>query len=73
MDAGFRVELFAGGDPPVSQEMRALQQLVGTGHAWSYGAQVPATRPASDYTARIVPSRAGVAVPLEATYIVWQH
>ena len=56
-----RVELFAGGDPPVTQEMRPLQQLVGTGHAWSYGAQVSAARPLSDYTARIVPSHAGVA------------
>jgi glycogen phosphorylase len=68
-----RVELFAGGDPPVTQEMRPLQQLVGTGHAWSYGAQVSAGRPARDYTARIIPSHAGVAVPLESTYILWQH
>src|SRR5580698_7662394 len=68
-----RVELFAGGNPPVTQEMRPLQQLVGTGHAWSYGAQVSAARPLSDYTARIVPSHAGVAVPLEAMHIVWQH
>jgi starch phosphorylase len=68
-----RVELFAGGDPSVTQEMRPLQQLVGTGHAWSYGAQVSAGRPAKDYTARIIPSHAGVAVPLESTYILWQH
>jgi glycogen phosphorylase len=68
-----RVELFAGGHPPVRQEMRPLQQLVGTGHAWSYGAQVSAGRPARDYTARIIPSHAGVAVPLESTYILWQH
>jgi glycogen phosphorylase len=68
-----RVELFAGGEPPVMQEMRPLQQLVGTGHAWSYGAQVSAGRPARDYTARIIPSHAGVAVPLESTYILWQH
>ncbi len=68
-----RVELFAGGDSPVTQEMRPAQQLVGTGHAWSYGAQVSAGRPAKDYTARIVPSHAGVAVPLESTYILWQH
>jgi starch phosphorylase len=68
-----RVELFAGGDPPVTQEMRPLQQLVGTGHAWSYGAQVSAGRPVTDYTARMIPSHAGVAVPLESTYILWQH
>ena len=68
-----RVELYAGGEPPVRQEMRPLQQLVGTGHAWAYGAQVPANRPARDYTARVVPSHAGVAVPLETPYILWQH
>ena len=68
-----RVELYASGEPPVRQEMRPLQQLVGTGHAWAYGAQVPANRPARDYTARVVASHTGVAVPLEAPYILWQH
>ncbi|HWW79474.1 MAG TPA: alpha-glucan family phosphorylase [Steroidobacteraceae bacterium] len=68
-----RVELFASGEPPLRQEMRPLQQLVGTGHAWAYGAQVSASRPARDYTARVVPSHVGVAVPLEAPYILWQH
>ncbi len=68
-----RVELYASGDPPLRQEMRPIQQLVGTGHAWAYGAEVSAERPASDYTARIVPSGDGAAVPLEAPYILWQH
>ncbi len=68
-----RIELYASGDPPVRQEMRPLQQLVGTGHAWAYGTEVSAQRPASDYTARIVPSHPGAAVPLEAAEIVWQR
>jgi glycogen phosphorylase len=68
-----RVEIYASGDPPVRQEMRALQQLVGTGHAWAYRAEVAGDRPVSDYTARIVPSHPGAAVPLEAAEIVWQH
>ncbi len=68
-----RIELYASGDPPVRQEMRPVQQLVGTGHAWAYGGKVPSSRPASDYTARIIPSRAGVAGPLEAAYILWQR
>jgi glycogen phosphorylase len=68
-----RVELYASGDPPVRVEMRPLQQLVGTGHAWAYAAEVAADRPASDYTARIVPSHPGAAVPLEAAEIVWQR
>ena len=68
-----RVELFAGGEPPVRQEMRPIQQLVGTGNAWAYGAQVSAARPARDYTVRVVPRQEGAAVPLEAAYILWQH
>ena len=68
-----RIELYASGDPPLRQEMRPIQQLVGTGHGWSYGAEVSAERPASDYTARIMPSPDGAAVPLEAPHILWQH
>jgi len=72
-----RIELYAcgraAGDAAVRQEMRPLQQLVGTGHAWSFGAQVSADRPASDYTVRIIPRHDGTAVPLEAPYILWQH
>jgi starch phosphorylase len=68
-----RVELFASGDPPVRQEMKPSQQLVGTGHAWSFAAQVSAARPARDFTARVVPNYQGVAVPLEAPFVLWQH
>jgi starch phosphorylase len=38
-----------------------------------YRVAVPANRPAGDYTARVVPRLAGVAVPLEANHILWQH
>jgi starch phosphorylase len=41
--------------------------------AFTYLAQVPATRPASDYTARIVPYHPNALVPLEAEQIVWQR
>ena len=71
-----RVELYAAaeaGKEREHQEMRRLRTLVGTQHAYAYGAQVSAARPASDYTVRILPRHAGVAVPLEAPEIVWQH
>jgi len=42
-------------------------------HARIYRAQVSIDRPASDYTPRIVPQHAGVAVPLDAGQILWQH
>ena len=38
-----------------------------------YRAEVPATRPAGDYTARVIPSHPGASVPLEAAQILWQH
>lgn len=38
-----------------------------------YRATVAATRPASDYTARVIPFHGGVAVPLEVQNIVWQR
>jgi starch phosphorylase len=41
--------------------------------AFNYSAQVPATRPASDYTARIVPYHPNALVPLEAEHVVWQR
>jgi starch phosphorylase len=38
----------------------------------AYSAQVSATRPASDYTARIIPHHPNASVPLEAEQILWQ-
>jgi starch phosphorylase len=34
---------------------------------------MPATRPATDYTARVIPNKDGVAIPLEAAQILWQR
>jgi starch phosphorylase len=39
----------------------------------TYSAQMSATRPASDYTARIVPHHPNASVPLEARQILWQR
>jgi len=36
-------------------------------------AQSTATRPAKNYTARVIPQYAGVAISLEATRILWQR
>jgi len=38
-----------------------------------YRAAVPAARPPTDYTARIVPCYEGAAIPIEANYILWQR
>ena len=70
------MELYAdrvNGGAPVRQVMKRARQLVGTASGYVYGATVPATRPATDYTARVVPHCSGVAVPLEAAYILWER
>jgi starch phosphorylase len=70
-----RVELFTNGvngDGPVHQEMKRVRQLVGAASGYAYSVQVPATRPATDYTVRVIPHCDGVNVPLEATRILWQ-
>ena len=70
-----RVELYADGvgdDDPVRQEMTRGPQLA-KANGYIYSARVPSTRPATDYTPRLIPHRPGVAVPLEAVRILWQR
>jgi starch phosphorylase len=71
-----RVELYAdgidGGDP-VRVEMKCARPLPDASRPSLYQATVPTTRPARDYTARVVPQRSGVAVPLESARILWQR
>ncbi len=71
-----RVELYAdgieGGDP-VRHEMTPVRQLAGVAGGYAYRLAVPAVRPASDYTARVVPQHEGVAVPQEAPWTLWQR
>ncbi len=70
-----RVELYAdgakGGDA-VRQEMMRGRPLPGEAGGYIYSATVSSARPATDYTARIMPRCDGVAVPLEAGWIRWQ-
>ena len=71
-----RVELYANGvtdEQPLVQEMELVEQLVGTTNGYAYRVCVAANRPASDYTARIIPRGKGVAIPLEASHILWQR
>jgi starch phosphorylase len=71
-----RVELYANGVNGAAAErveMQRVRQLVGAANGYAYRAEVPAARPASDYTARLIPRHDGAAVPLEAPYILWQR
>jgi glucan phosphorylase len=71
-----RVELYAdaiNGGKPLLKEMTCVRQLPGTSSGYAYRAQVAASRPAADFTARVIPRREGVAVPLEAAGILWER
>jgi starch phosphorylase len=71
-----RVELYADGidgNSPIRQEMTRVRPPAGETRGGIYCASVPATRPAADYTTRIIPHCAGVAVPLEVDPILWQR
>ncbi len=71
-----KVELYAEGlseNGLVVREMNWIRQLTGDQSTHVYHTIVPATRPASDYTARVIPSFPDVLVPLEANEILWQH
>ena len=71
-----RVELYAdginGGDP-VRVEMKCARPLGGGSRGCVFHASVPPARPAQDYTARVIPQHAGVAVPLESARVLWQR
>ena len=70
-----RVELYANGlngDGPIRQVMTHVSTPAGGSRGETYRASVSATRPAADFTARIIPHYDGVSVPLEIGPILWQ-
>lgn len=71
-----RVELYAdgvAGAAPERVEMKRVRQLAGAMNSYAYRAELPASRPASDYTARLMPHHDGVSIPLENAHILWQR
>jgi glycogen phosphorylase len=71
-----RVELYADGvlgSVPVRQEMKRICPLAGASGGYVYSAAVSVARPATDYTARLIPNYFGVAVPLETDPILWRR
>ena len=73
--AATRVELYADGvdgGGAVRQEMERVGQLAGGSNGCTSRTRVSAARPATDYTARSIPSYAGVAVPVESLRILWR-
>jgi starch phosphorylase len=72
-----RVELYVegvNGGESVRQEMKRADRPGGASNGrYVYHATVSATRPATDYTARVIPHCEGVAVPLEEARVLWQR
>ena len=70
-----QVELFAAGpeDRAWRQPMARGDKLPDREGGYLFTAQVPATRPAGDFTPRLIPYFPGVAVPLEIPLILWHH
>jgi starch phosphorylase len=71
-----RVELYADsadGQCDSCEVMNLSGPCADTPDTFTYLAEVSATRPASDYTARIVPYHPNALVPLEANQIIWQR
>jgi starch phosphorylase len=69
-----RIELYAegaGGGAAERREMAAVRPPDDGSGDYIYTALVPGARPAADYTARLIPRRDGVAMPLEEARILW--
>ncbi len=71
-----RVELYADGSDESTMVCQPMSMARAPAKGVSpciYRTTVPAIRPADDYTARVMPQFAGVAVPLECARIAWQR
>ena len=69
------VELYAdgiNGADPVKIKMKPVADVRGSA-VKEYDAQVDNSRPASDYTAYIIPNYENISAPLEDNLILWQH
>ncbi len=71
-----RVELYAdgmNGGEPVRQEMQRIDQAAEMSGSTHYRGAVSASRPRTDYTARVLPYHFDALVPLEDARILWQQ
>lgn len=70
-----RVELYAdsqNGGPPLKQEMQQTSGPESNSEPHLYVARIQTTRPATDFTARVLPHHA-LALPAENRRILWQR
>jgi starch phosphorylase len=72
----FTVELYAGASRDTGAEpeiLTACKFSTDSAGTITYSICCPAKRPATDYTARLIPMHAAASVPLEAGQILWQQ
>ncbi len=70
------VELYAEGiddEKPQVVESDCKEKMTGAIHGYTYVANIETTRPATDFTARIIPQHTEAQIPAEASMIVWQR
>ena len=73
--ADIAVQLYADprdAEPPFVGVLVRGEGIIGTTNGHIYTGTAPATRPAEEYTIRIVPYFPGVRVPAELSLILWQ-
>jgi len=71
-----KVELYAEaqkGEDPIIHPMNRDQRPAGATGAFTYSASLPTSRPAADFTPRLVPWHEAAIVPLEAPFILWHE
>ena len=71
-----RVELYADptdGEEPLRTEMKRGDTIPGAINGYVYHARIPTSRPAEDFTPRVVPYHPEARVPTEASPICWQR
>lgn len=66
------VEIYSEGSHQGLPKMEREEQVGDHGYQ-VYKGKVPASRPIEHYTIRVIPFSNGMAVPLEASQILWQH
>jgi len=71
--SSLNVELYAEGEPPELYKMERVQELSQKPSTYLYRITFETHRPASDYTARLVPYFEETSLPLEANYILWNY
>jgi glycogen phosphorylase len=71
-----KVEVYADALPGGSAErhvMNVEDEEASSAGSYLYSMRIPATRSASDYTARVIPHNPEAIIPLEAPQILWQR